>query len=44
MIFIGIAILIILFISTNRIEKSLLSIEDQNNEVIELLKEIKEKP
>ena len=39
MIFVGIAILIVLFISTNTVEKSLKSIEVQNQVIIDLLKE-----
>jgi hypothetical protein len=37
---VGLAILIVIVISTSRIEKSLTSIEKQNDTVIELLKEI----
>ena len=39
MIFVGIAILIVLFISTNTVEKSLKSIEVQNQVIIDLLKD-----
>ncbi|WP_192796814.1 hypothetical protein [Pradoshia sp. D12] len=41
--FVGLAILIVIVISTSRIEKSLTSIEKQNDTVIELLKEIRGK-
>ena len=41
--FVGIAILIVLVISTSTIEKSLKSIEKQNAMVIELLKENRDK-
>jgi len=37
--FVGIAILIVIVISTSMIEKSLKTIEKQNDTVIELLKE-----
>ena len=37
--FVGIAILIVIVISTSMIEKSLKAIEKQNDTVIELLKE-----
>lgn len=40
---IGIAIVLIVFFSSNTIEKSLKSIETQNDRVIELLKEIRDK-
>jgi hypothetical protein len=40
---VGIAILLILFFSTSIIEKTLKSIEKQNNRVIELLEEIRDK-
>lgn len=40
---VGIAILIVVGISSSRIEKSLSSIEKQNDRVIELLKEIRDK-
>lgn len=39
LVFVGIAILIVIVISTSTIEKSLKSIEKQNAIVIELLKE-----
>ncbi|MDE5416174.1 hypothetical protein [Alkalihalobacterium chitinilyticum] len=39
----GIAIIIILFVSSSVIEKRLKNIESQNNQVIELLKEIRDK-
>lgn len=39
----GIAIIIILFITSSVIEKRLKNIEIQNNQVIELLKEIRDK-
>ncbi|KIL25480.1 MULTISPECIES: hypothetical protein [Bacillus] len=39
MLFVGIAILIVLFISSTMIEKSLNRIEKQNELIIELLKE-----
>lgn len=39
----GIAILIVLFIATNTIEKTLKSIEKQNRLVTELLQEIRDK-
>ncbi|WP_301950646.1 hypothetical protein [Bacillus sp. V59.32b] len=41
MLFVGIAILIVLFISTTTIEKTLKSIEKQNSRVIELLEDIR---
>ena len=41
--FVGIAILIVIVISTSMIEKSLKTIEKQNDTVIELLKEIRGK-
>ena len=41
--FVGIAILIVLVISTSTIEKSLKSIQKQNTMVIELLKELQDK-
>ena len=41
--FVGIAILIVLVISTSTIEKSLKSIQKQNSMVIDLLKEIRDK-
>ena len=41
--FIGIAILIVLVITTSTIERSLKSIEKQNSMVIDLLKEIRDK-
>ena len=40
---IGVAIVLIVFFSSNTIEKSLKSIETQNNRVIELLEEIRDK-
>ena len=40
---IGAAIVLIVFITSNTIEKSLKSIEAQNNRVIELLEEIRNK-
>lgn len=40
---IGIAIVLIVFFSSNIIEKRLKSIEEQNNRVIEILEEIKDK-
>ncbi|MGD7044770.1 hypothetical protein [Jeotgalibacillus proteolyticus] len=40
---IGIAILIVLYVTTSTIEKSLRSIEKQNEQVIELLKEIRDR-
>ena len=43
LVFVGIAILIVVVISTSTIEKSLKSIEKQNTMVIELLKEIRDK-
>ncbi|MGN1400315.1 MAG: hypothetical protein ACI4XL_02305 [Bacillus sp. (in: firmicutes)] len=43
MFFVGIAILVVLVISTSMIERSLKSIEKQNETVIELLKDIREK-
>ncbi|WP_258188229.1 MULTISPECIES: hypothetical protein [Bacillaceae] len=43
MFFVGIAILIVLFISTSTIEKSLKSIQKQDSMVIDLLKEIRDK-
>ncbi|MFP7312132.1 hypothetical protein [Bacillus safensis] len=39
MFFVGIAIFIVIFISTFTIEKILKNIEQQNNTIIELLKE-----
>ncbi|MDM5322074.1 hypothetical protein NST39_19655 [Bacillus sp. FSL W8-0645] len=39
MLFVGIAILIVLFISSTMVEKSLNRIEKQNELIIELLKE-----
>ncbi|WP_269779706.1 hypothetical protein [Bacillus sp. ms-22] len=39
MLFVGIAILIVLFLSSTMIEKSLKRIEKQNELIIELLKE-----
>ena len=41
--FVGLAILIVIIISTTTIEKSLKSIEKQNAIVIELLKDIRDK-
>ena len=41
--FVGIAILIVLVISTSTIEKSLKKIEKQNDAAIELLEEIRDK-
>lgn len=41
--FIGIAIIVIIVISTIILEKNLRTIAQQNNRVIELLEEIKEK-
>jgi len=43
LVFVGIAILIVIVISTSTIEKSLKSIEKQNAMVIELLKEMRDK-
>lgn len=43
LVFVGIAILIVIVISTSTIEKSLKSIEKQNDMVIELLKENRDK-
>ncbi len=43
MLFVGIAILLVLFITSSTIEKTLKSIEKQNDQVIELLKEINRK-
>ena len=43
LVFVGIAILIVVVISTSTIEKSLKSIEKQNAMVIELLKENRDK-
>ena len=40
---VGMAILIVIGISSSRIEKSLSSIEKQNDMVIDLLKEIRDK-
>lgn len=40
---IGIAIVLIVFFSSSTIEKSLKSIEEQNNRVIEILEEIRDK-
>jgi len=40
---IGIAILIIVLFSSSTIEKRLKSIEEQNNRVIEILEEIRDK-
>ena len=40
---IGIAIVLILFFSSNIIEKKLKSIENQNKRVIEVLEEIRDK-
>lgn len=39
----GIAIILIVFFSSNIIEKRLKSIENQNNRVIEILEEIRDK-
>ena len=41
--FVGIAILIVIVISTSTIEKSLKKIEKQNDAAIELLEEIRDK-
>ncbi|CAH0346672.1 hypothetical protein [Bacillus sp. CECT 9360] len=41
MLFVGIAILIVLFVSTTTLEKTLKSIEKQNTRVIELLEDIR---
>ena len=40
---VGIAILIVLFISTATIEKSLKTIVKQNDSIVELLKDIRDK-
>lgn len=40
---VGIAILIVIVISTSTIEKSLKSIEKQNEIIVELLKDIRDK-
>ena len=40
---VGIAILIVIVISTSMIEKSLKSIEKQNATIVELLKDIRDK-
>ncbi len=40
---VGIAILLIVFVSSNTIEKSLKSIGNQNKRIIELLEEIRDK-
>ena len=40
---VGIALLLIVFISSNTIEKRLKSIEETNKRVIEVLEEIKDK-
>lgn len=39
----GIALILIVFFSSNIIEKRLKSIENQNNRVIEILEEIRDK-
>lgn len=43
MTFVGAAILLILFIATNLIEKTLKSMEKQNERMIRLLEEIRDK-
>ena len=43
MFIVGIAILIVVVISTSMIEKSLKSIEKQNATIVELLKDIRDK-
>ena len=40
-IFVGIAVVLIVFSSTSVMEKRLKSIENQNKDIVELLKEIK---
>lgn len=40
-IFVGIAVVLIVFFSTSVMEKRLKSIENQNKDIVELLKEIK---
>ena len=40
---VGIAIILIVFFSSNIIEKRLKNIENQNNRVIEILEEIRDK-
>ncbi len=42
-IIVGIAIVLIVFFSSSKIEKRLKSIENQNNRVIEILEEIRDK-
>lgn len=42
-IIIGIAILLIVFSSTSIVEKRLKSIENQNNQIIKILEEIRDK-
>jgi hypothetical protein len=42
-IFVGIALLLIVFFSSSIIEKRLKNIEKQNNRVIEILEEIRDK-
>lgn len=44
LLFVGIAILIVMFISGNTIEKTLKSIENQNRVLISLLEKDKKKP
>ena len=41
--FVGIALILIVFFSSNIIEKRLKNIEKQNNRVIEILEEIRDK-
>ncbi|MFE4075661.1 hypothetical protein [Peribacillus sp. YIM B13477] len=41
--FVGIALILIIFLSSSIIEKRLKNIEKQNNRVIEILKEIRDK-
>jgi len=43
MLIIGIAVLLIVLFSSSTVEKRLKSIEEQNNRVIEILKEIRDK-
>ncbi|MGE6256666.1 hypothetical protein ACQKCU_01965 [Heyndrickxia sporothermodurans] len=43
MIFIGFAIFLVLLVSTSLIEKTLKSMEKQNERIIELLEEIRDK-
>ena len=42
-IFVGIAVVLIVFFSSNIMEKRLKSIEDQNKDILKLLEEIKDK-